>query len=101
MGLFNDSAFRQRWSAAYAQRLRAEHSDDALRAAAMNRVNPAVVLRNHLAESAIRQAQAGDFEEVQRLLKVIAHPFDERHDTSADADFPPHWAHHIEVSCSS
>ncbi len=101
MGLFKGLTFKTHWSAAYAQRLRAEHSDDALRAAAMNRVNPAVVLRNHLAESAIRQAQAGDFSEVQRLLKVLAHPFDERHDRSADADFPPDWAHHIEVSCSS
>ena len=67
----------------------------------MNRVNPSVVVRNHLAESAIRQAQAGDFSEVQRLLKVLENPFDEQHDTSADADFPPDWAQHIEVSCSS
>ncbi len=101
MGLFNDSAFRERWSSAYAERLRAESSDDGQRAAAMNRVNPSVVLRNHLAESAIRQAQAGDFSEVQRLLKVLENPFDEQHDTSADADFPPDWAQHIEVSCSS
>lgn len=101
MGLFHDLQFRERWSAAYTERLRAEHSDDAQRAAAMNRVNPGVILRNHLAESAIRQAQAGDFSEVQRLLKVLEHPFDESHDTSADADFPPAWAQHIEVSCSS
>ncbi len=101
MGLFEDPAFRARWSAAYAERLRSEGSDDLKRATAMNRVNPGVVLRNHLAESAIRQAQAGDFSEVQRLLKVLQNPFDERHDTSADADFPPDWAQHIEVSCSS
>ncbi len=101
MGLFNDPQFRERWAAAYTERLRAEHSDDAQRATAMNRVNPSVVLRNHLAEAAIRQAQAGDFSEVQRLLKVLQNPFDERHDTSADAGFPPAWAQHIEVSCSS
>ena len=101
MGLFNDPQFRERWATAYAERLRAEHSDDAQRAAAMNRVNPSVVLRNHLAEAAIRQAQAGDFSEVQRLLKVLQHPFDEAHDGSADAGFPPDWAQDIEVSCSS
>ena len=101
MSLFTDTTFTANWSTAYAERLRAEHSDDTLRAAEMNRVNPAVVLRNHLAESAIRLAQTGDFSEVQRLLKVLAHPFDERLDGSADADFPPDWAHHIEVSCSS
>ena len=101
MGLFDDPQFRERWATAYAERLRAEHSDDAQRAAAMNRVNPSVVLRNHLAEAAIRQAQAGDFSEVQRLLKVLQHPFDEAHDGSADAGFPPDWAQDIEVSCSS
>ena len=101
MGLFNDPQFRERWSTAYAQRLRAEQSNDAHRAAAMNRVNPSVVLRNHLAEAAIRQAETGDFSEVQRLLKVLEHPFDEAHDTSADAGLPPAWAQYIEVSCSS
>ena len=101
MGLFNDPQFRERWSTEYAERLRAENSDDVQRAAAMNRVNPSVVLRNHLAESAIRQAQAGDFTEVQRLLKVLQNPFDECLDTSADARLPPDWAQHIEVSCSS
>ena len=101
MGLFSDPAFRDRWAQAYTERLRDENSDDGERASAMNRVNPSVVLRNHLAESAIRQAQAGDFSEVRRLLKVLQNPFDERHDTSADADFPPDWAQHIEVSCSS
>ncbi len=101
MDLFNDLQFRKRWADAYAERLQAERSDDVQRAAAMKRVNPSVVLRNHLAEAAIRQAQAGDFSEVQRLLKVLQNPFDERHDTSADAGFPPDWAQHIEVSCSS
>ena len=89
MGLFNDSKFRERWAATYAERLRVEHSDDVQRAAAMNRINPSVVLRNHLAEAAIRQAQAGDFSEVQRLLKVLQNPFDEDHDASADAGLPP------------
>ena len=99
--LFKDASFWERWSVAYAARLRAENSNDLQRAAAMNRINPSVVLRNHLAESAIRQAQAGEFSEVRRLLKVLQSPFDERHDASADAGFPPDWAQHIEVSCSS
>ena len=101
MGLFKDRKFIEMWSQAYGDRLRSEGSVDADRAAAMNRVNPSVVLRNHLAEAAIRQAQAGDFSEVQRLLKVLQTPFDEAHETTADADFPPAWAEHIEVSCSS
>lgn len=101
MGLFKDPKFSELWAKAYAERLRSEGSIDAERAVAMNRVNPAVVLRNHLADAAIRQAQSGDFSEVQRLLKVLRNPFDEIHDGSADAGLPPEWAQHIEVSCSS
>ena len=67
----------------------------------MKQTNPAVVLRNHLAEAAIRQARAGDFSEVNRLLGVLQDPFNDALDGTADADFPPEWAQHIEVSCSS
>lgn len=101
MGLFKDPKFSELWAQAYGERLREESSIDAQRASAMNRVNPAVVLRNHLAETAIRQAQAGDFSEVQRLLTVLQHPFDEALDATADAALPPEWAREIEVSCSS
>lgn len=68
--------------------------------ARMLAVNPAVVLRNHLAEGAIRAAQAGDFGETERLLKVLSRPFDEPARPS-DAALPPDWAHTLEVSCSS
>ena len=89
------------WAARYRARLLAENSDDAERAARMNRVNPKFVLRNHLAETAIQRAQAGDFNEVQRLLKVLQRPYDEQPEHEADAGFPPDWASHLEVSCSS
>ena len=89
------------WALRYRARLQAEHSQDAERAARMRATNPSVVLRNHLAESAIRQAQAGDFSEVQRLARVLQHPFDERPETDPDAGFPPDWAQQLEVSCSS
>ncbi|HEX3142058.1 MAG TPA: protein adenylyltransferase SelO family protein, partial [Rhizobacter sp.] len=99
--LFIDREAFDTWAAQYAKRLRAENSVDAERALRMNRINPKYVLRNHLAEVAIRQAQAGDFSETQRLLKVLEQPFDEQPEHSAYADFPPEWAQSIEVSCSS
>lgn len=68
--------------------------------ARMLAVNPAVVLRNHLAEGAIRAAQQGDFTEIERLLKVLARPFDEPV-LPSDAALPPDWAQTLEVSCSS
>jgi uncharacterized protein YdiU (UPF0061 family) len=59
------------------------------------------VLRNHLCEVAIQHARDGDFSEVQRLHKVLQRPFDDDSGTAADAGFPPDWASHLEVSCSS
>ncbi len=99
--LFLDRARFDAWAARYAARLEAEGSSDAERAARMNRVNPKFVLRNHLCETAIRAAEAGDFGETRTLLKVLERPYDEQPEHSAYADFPPDWAQTIEVSCSS
>ena len=99
--LFIDRAAFDAWATRYGERLRAESSIDAERAARMNRVNPKFVLRNHLAETAIEHARAGDFSEVQRLLKVLQRPFDEQIEHEADAGFPPVWATELEISCSS
>jgi uncharacterized protein YdiU (UPF0061 family) len=68
--------------------------------ARMLAVNPAVVLRNHLAEGAIQAAQRHDFTEIERLLKVLSRPFDEPV-LPSDAALPPDWAQTLEVSCSS
>ena len=90
------------WAARYRQRLQAETSHDAERQARMQGANPKFVLRNHLAESAIRQAQQGDFSETERLLNVLQTPFDEHPDApAAYAALPPDWAQQLEVSCSS
>jgi serine/tyrosine/threonine adenylyltransferase len=103
--LFVDRAAFDAWADRYAVRLRLEGSVDAERRARMRRVNPRVVLRNHLAETAIRRAAEGDLSEVERLSAVLARPFDEPAAPSAqdlsDAAFPPDWAQSIEVSCSS
>ena len=89
------------WAGLYTARLAADGSVDAERAERMRRHNPKFVLRNHLAEQAIRQAQSGDFSEVQRLHRVLQRPFDEQPEHEADAGFPPAWAQQLEVSCSS
>jgi uncharacterized protein YdiU (UPF0061 family) len=99
--LFLDREAFDAWAARYDARLEAEGSDTVERAHRMNLVNPKYVLRNHLAEQAIRQAQEGDFDEVRRLLAMLQRPFDEQPEHEADAGFPPEWASHLEVSCSS
>ncbi len=102
--LFIDRTSFDAWAHRYAERLAREaRSTDAERALRMNRTNPKFVLRNHLADVAIREAQAGDFAETRRLLKVLQQPFDEQDAATSEryAGFPPEWASSIEVSCSS
>ncbi len=96
------------WAQRYKARLQREPEVcDSTRAKQMNRCNPRVVLRNHLAEVAIQSAQQGDFGEIAQLLKVLARPFDDNvpgvspEATTRYAGFPPDWATHLEVSCSS
>jgi uncharacterized protein YdiU (UPF0061 family) len=99
--LFLDRAAFDAWAADYRARLCADGQDDAVRAAQMNRVNPKYVLRNHLAEQAIRAAKDHDFSEVERLARVLSKPFDEQPEHEAYAGLPPDWASALEVSCSS
>jgi len=71
------------------------------RASAMDAVNPLYVLRNHLAEGAIRAAQAGDATEIDRLMHVLRNPYVEQTGYESYAALPPDWAAGLEVSCSS
>jgi uncharacterized protein YdiU (UPF0061 family) len=100
--MFIDREGFDAWATQYRARLQAEASIDADRAVAMNRVNPKYVLRNHLAEIAIRQARDERIHtQIERLLKVLLHPFDEHPEHQDLAALPPDWASHLEVSCSS
>ena len=99
--LFVDRAEFDTWAQRYAQRLGQEGSADATRRECMRAVNPVYVLRNHMAEIAIRRAQSGDYAEVRRLEQLLRQPFVEQPGAEADAGFPPDWAQAIEVSCSS
>ena len=77
-------------------------SVDAERSTAMRAVNPKYILRNHLAEVAIRRAaDHRDYSEIARLHTLLLHPFDEQPEFEAYAAEPPDWARQIEVSCSS
>jgi uncharacterized protein YdiU (UPF0061 family) len=63
--------------------------------------NPARVLRNHLAELAIRDAQRGDYGELHRLHQALQQPFDDHPDWAQYAQTPPDWANDLQISCSS
>ena len=104
--LFADRAAFDAWSNEYRARLRRESSIDAERAARMNRVNPKYVLRNHLAEVAIGKARGDggeprDFSEIERLLGVLARPYEDQPEFDDYAKAPPEWACRLSLSCSS
>ncbi len=100
--LFLDRAAFDAWAARYAAALRQLGSADAERGQAMRRVNPKYILRNHLAEVAIRRAvDERDYSEVNRLHALLSRPHDEQPECEAYAAEPPDWAKQIEVSCSS
>ncbi|WP_137920719.1 protein adenylyltransferase SelO [Hydrogenophaga sp. 2FB] len=90
------------WAARWRTRLGAQPAFDAeATQAQMLRTNPQVVLRNHLGELAIQRAKQGDFSEVARLQNALERPFEEVAGEEDLAAFPPDWASHIEISCSS
>jgi uncharacterized protein YdiU (UPF0061 family) len=96
--LFPDRTAFDDWLPQYEARLPDERGSAG---AAMLRTNPQYVLRNHLCELAIRQAKLGDFSEVETLLSLVHAPFDDHPGHEDKAGFPPDWATHIEISCSS
>jgi serine/tyrosine/threonine adenylyltransferase len=89
------------WLELYRKSLSRDPRSDEERKLAMDAVNPKYVLRNYLAEVAIRAAQQHDFSEITRLAAVLARPFDEQPESSSYAALPPDWANGLEVSCSS
>ena len=97
--LFLDRAAWDAWLLSYQEHL--ELSGQAPSAILMLRTNPKFVLRNHLAEQAIRAAKLGDYSEVETLRRLLATPFEEHPGHDAYSDFPPEWASHISISCSS
>jgi hypothetical protein len=99
---FIDRAAFDGWAAEYRMRLQQEADTDSGRKTRMDAVNPKYILRNYLAQIAIERAEKErDFSEIDRLLKLLARPFDEQPKMEAYAATPPGWAQQIEVSCSS
>lgn len=96
---FIDRAGFDGWFGRYRARLQQEEVADEVRQAAMKAVNPAVVLRNYLAQRAIEAAEQGDASEMLRLSEALRQPFADRDDEYSRR--PPDWGKRLEVSCSS
>ncbi|WP_318366933.1 protein adenylyltransferase SelO [Enterobacter sp.] len=96
---FIDRGAFDSWFTDYRERLARDEIDDAQRQQQMLSVNPAMILRNWLAQRAIEHAEQGDMTELHRLHDALRTPFTDRDDDYVSR--PPDWGKRLEVSCSS
>jgi uncharacterized protein YdiU (UPF0061 family) len=89
------------WFTDYLARLQSEDFSDESRQELMNRINPKYILRNHLAQKAIEQAQQDDFSELEKLHQILSMPFDEQVAFTDYSKPPPLDMQRLAVSCSS
>ncbi|XP_067870022.1 protein adenylyltransferase SelO-like isoform X2 [Heterodontus francisci] len=92
------------WVNLYLSRLNRNTVDsDEARRTRMKSANPRYILRNWMAESAIRKTERNDFSEVHLLQKILQHPFNKQTDAeeAGYSSRPPPWARELRVSCSS
>jgi uncharacterized protein YdiU (UPF0061 family) len=94
-----DAATVSSWLALYLARARPE------RAERMNAVNPKYIFRNYLAVQAIEALEKGDASVLERLMRVLARPYDEQPQEEDLAARRPEWARDragcSALSCSS
>ncbi|MDF3009552.1 MAG: hypothetical protein K0S03_348 [Burkholderiales bacterium] len=93
------------WLRAYVERVRQEGVALHTRVERMNAANPKYVFRNYLAVQAIDAIEGGDASVLERLMKVLARPYDEQPAHDDLAARRPEWARHkagcSALSCSS
>ena len=99
---YADAASHERlvaWLRRYVKKVPAD------RAARMDRVNPKYVFRNYLAQQAIDAMDAGDPSVLERLMQLLARPYDEQPEHEEFSARRPEWARHkagcSALSCSS
>jgi uncharacterized protein YdiU (UPF0061 family) len=98
---FVDREIIDEWFKDYLERIKTETINNIERSSLMKQANPKFVLRNHLAQKAIEMAQQDDFSEIQRLMAILATPFEDQPQYEDYSKPPPPGENHIEVSCSS
>ncbi|MEM6665920.1 MAG: YdiU family protein [Pseudomonadota bacterium] len=80
LSLFSAPENATEWLAQWRMRLAGETRSDTERHAAMRAANPAFIPRNHRVEQALVAAQTGDFAPFERLVSVLARPFEDQLD---------------------
>ncbi|MDR7342299.1 uncharacterized protein YdiU (UPF0061 family) [Pantoea alhagi] len=98
---FIDRAAFDQWYLRYQQRLLKDGRSDTDREQQMKAANPAVILRNYLAQQAIEGAERNDITMLQHLHQALCNPFSDAPDYADLTRRPPDEGKKIEVSCSS
>lgn len=106
-----DAAFNENkeawltWLSTYADRLKDESLDQAIRVENMDKVNPKYVLRNYMAQLAIDEADKGNYELIYELHELLKRPYDEQAEMERWFAMRPDWALNkvgcSQLSCSS
>jgi len=90
------------WFERYKARIEKETLKMNQRVAIMHKVNPKYVLRNYLAEVAIRKAEdLNEYDEIETLFQLLKKPFDNHEGYESYDNEAPDWAQNLELSCSS
>lgn len=98
---FIDRQAFDHWYDGYRQRLLQDETTDAQRQAVMKAVNPALVLRNYLAQQVIEEVERGEKAALETLHLALQQPFSDEAVSAALRQRPPEWSKKLEVSCSS
>jgi len=100
--LFQKPQHFQTWAKDYCLRLQQQELSCEQRQKQMRQTNPKYILRNYMAEIAIRKAEdEKDYSEINNLLKILENPYLEHPEAEEYAGLPPTWSCGISVSCSS
>ena len=92
----------RQWISEYAGELRENSLPDRERKKLMDSVNPRYVLRNHIMETAIREAlERENYSEIEKVRKIFENRFSEQPEHESYAAVSPEWAKDLVVSCLS
>ena len=99
------AATMHQWVEDYLHEAKQQDRSDEERRRLMNATNPKYLLRNYLAQLAIDDAEQGDYKQVDTLLEILRHPYDEQPEFQNYAEKRPEWARNRAgcsmLSCSS
>jgi len=100
--LFKTSGKWEQWLHEYTEQLSGNSFPDQRRKEIMDSVNPKYVLKNHIMETAIREAiSQGDYSEIEKVRKIFENPFSDQPEHKSYAAPSPQWAKDLAVSCLS